>query len=995
MASPPSTSSSASTARASRRSKRDALAAGGQRGAILARRLAGRRAMNQAQPRRQVQQGRQEQSDTNSDADHSFEANFNDADDMHDANENRAVNSSPVKTPSTEISQSTSIDRTADLTNCSSLNQSDLGALNISPVKKKASPSKSNGGNGSSGYGYARHEYHFDSSPDATPDRMAAAGAGAPLPSRSPAHSSGTPTKAAQPMTPGTAAARHSQERRRNKSSPGGSPHIIQQVGSDLTDDDAYNSPYRHGAKGIGVNTNGQGGINRDELHGRQGNAFHRDRPDEARQGVTLGIGQHPGVRLAGSTGSSARRTSSGSGDQNLDMQMSAMDAALAASNGGGRPPTTPGRRSTTSSAKSSPRTPGRGSPSRTSTATPPRPQTQLRPSPPRQLHSPPKRGVIPLHEAQAAARAAASALNGSIPGYAYSPQTAMDSSFERNIYGPGDTTALSSSTISSSTNNGAGDDDDGSGSDGGDGDDPLLDTSFESIVKEFTLDSSYVMEDAECELEEGEEAPDDEILMDDGLDDLEAFAAKAKAQAQAMAGAKTSSENQNSPARSAGSRSSRSSCSSNNVAERIAAVRQEVREADARGEWVSFDDDNGSDGGSSAFGTPHSGMDDNAVGAARVWPPPQTPTRSPPSSAGVSPAKATEASPDRSNGLSTDGDEHTIPSVSTATEGTERTNNMTPSRPNMLVVSTPRRSPPRGIITPSRIGVGANYGVSPGRFAAGVRLMDDDNTTIRTDDESYKFMTPQRAAQNGASVVPGTPVKPSTPLGLNSPTAGTPDTERDISFESSNDLNVTLDTIQANNTTSMIENEAALNLSFDARSVESDALQTVDDKSLGTRVSTSANSDVNSVVQEYNTKTGSKVIPGRSGYDNKEACGIFREFEDFLQSGFYDLADEFADSLRDFSKKVGYICVGDDEMKRLRNGDNNSDDRSRASSSGSSCSSRRGRRHQRLNRIMSTQRLRRVSSNRSHATSDSDNSRPVGRVPSRTGHQVKESFAC
>ena len=72
-----------------------------------------------------------------------------------------------------------------------------------------------------------------------------------------------------------------------------------------------------------------------------------------------------------------------------------------------------------------------------------------------------------------------------------------------------------------------------------------------------------------------------------------------------------------------------------------------------------------------------------------------------------------------------------------------------------------------------------------------------------------------------------------------------------------------------------MANDAASMNLSF-----ESDALQTVGDKSLGTRVS--ADSDDNSVVQAYTTKAGSKVIPGRSGHDDKEACGILREFEEF-----------------------------------------------------------------------------------------------------------------
>ena len=877
-------SASSRSTRAIRRSKRDAPAV---------RRMANRRALNdQHQAHRPQQQVEQPDIDYSFDAqfdeaDHTFEANFDEAfatNEVHTANHIiTSRNTNTNNSHSSPVKPTESIDQTADLTNNSSsssslMNQSStvhLGALNISPVKKTKSFSPSS----SSSAKYNSHDssgYNFDASPDRRSDTTGSrypvdpAAAIAPLsrsPVRSPTSSPNKPpssTRKAQPMTPGTAAATYalnSQERK--KSSPGGSPHIIQTVGSDLTDDDAHGSPYRHATDASG--------------------------------------------------------------------EMGAIKKS----------PTTPGRRSSTSnshSAKSSPRTPARGSPSRTPNGTPPRPpsstaqtQTQSRSSPPRQLYSPPKRGVIPLHEAQAAVRAAASAINGTFgnASFPYAPQTAMNSSFDRNIYGPGDTTAR----------------DDGSADNGDDANNPL-DTSFESIVREFTLDSSYVMEDDEYELvvEEGT-APDDEILIDDGLDDLEVFAAKAKAKARARAKAESSSP--------------------------------KGRDADSCGEWVSFEEE---DGSSDAFGTPHSGMDDdyNVVGGERVWPPPQTPTRSPPSSAG----KANETSPDRSNGESTNGDDSdpldtSVESVSTG--GTKRTNNRTPSRPNNLVVSTPRRSPPRGIVTPSRIGAG----VSPGRLAAGVSLMDDDNTTIRTDDESYKYMTPQRAvAQYGVKVVPGTPVKPGTPLGLSSPSAGTPDTERDISFESNNELNTTVgtvDTIQANNTTmSMMANAAELNLSY-----ESDALQTVDDKSPGTRVS--ADSEDKSIVQEYNTKTGSKVIPGRSGHDDKEACGILREFEEFLEFGLYELVDDLADTVKDFGKTM---CAGGKHL-RWGEGDDTSQDSSR-------CSSRMDRRKQRLNRIMSTQRLRRISSNRSTATADSSDSRQLAaRVPSRTGHQVKESFAC
>ena len=444
----------------------------------------------------------------------------------------------------------------------------------------------------------------------------------------------------------------------------------------------------------------------------------------------------------------------------------------------------------------------------------------------------------------------------------------------------------------------------------------------------------------------------------------------------------------------SRGSRGSRSSSRSATVAERIAAVKLEVIEADSRGEWVSFDDD--ANGVDRSYSSLDAGPDSSPFGrGANVWPPPATPNRSPPSSAvvspitpngaGVSPIRSArnmmakkmtpprmaaddsaawttnETSPDRSNGDDT-----------ASTDGTRRTNNMTPNRIGLR--QTPRRSPSRGIVTPSRLtpsrvdtpsllgGQQRVYGISPGRFAAGRHLIDDDNTTIRTDD-SYKYMTPQRL-RKGSEFVAVTPVKPNTPLGLNSTLNSTPATEcGDISFESNSQLNLTADTIQADNTTmSMIFNEVNNILSTTAISEANAAgadntdapllrIDTMDDKSLASRLDTSADPEINSVVREHSTKAGSRAIPGMTRRGKKETCGMIREVEEF----FDDLAEEMFES---FSEKFDQLCVGEDD-KRARGKEG-------------SGRNRPGRRSERLTRIVSRQRQRRVNASMK-CTADSE----------------------
>ena len=88
----------------------------------------------------------------------------------------------------------------------------------------------------------------------------------------------------------------------------------------------------------------------------------------------------------------------------------------------------------------------------------------------------------------------------------------------------------------------------------------------------------------------------------------------------------------------------------------------------------------------------------------------------------------------------------------------------------------------------------------------------------------------------------------------------------------------------------------------------------------------------------------------------------------------FDALADDFVDSMKDFTMRVGFLCVGEDELKALPKGRSNV-----------------RRRSDRLARIMSS------SSSMSYSTTDSNDalSSNPSRPPSRSGHRVKETFAC
>ena len=850
----------------------------------------------------------------------------------------------------TSASTSTSVDRTADLTMTDSLlerTQSHGGLDNNDNDADNDTFGRADaagGGSSSDGGGME--------SPNVSPVKKSRA-ASAPPSVGTPGRPSSPPK--VQPPTPGTAAASYALEEQRRQS--------LERVGSDLTEDDDDD----------GNITNIYGG----------GSTYVSD------------------LAVLGAKDANQRPSEVGYAT-------------------GGKPPTTTGRR-----VSGSPLTPAR----RSSPRSGPKSSPKSSPSANRLLASPPKRSrrhVISPHEVGAAAQAAAWAVAGSVDGininassFPGSPHTAMDASFAS-------AGSSSHSNSLSHVNNGSRDhsllddvDTSFESTVGGDDVDVAgVDTSFESIVKEFTLDSSFVREEEEEEeedntVEEGG-APDDEVWIDDGLDDLKARA-RARAKANSKASKQTSPNGMNTSFGSRGSRVSRSSGRSGTVAERIAAVKLEVMEADSRGEWVSFDDDtHGNGDGLSSSSSSDAMLSDSPYGrGGKVWPPPATPNRSPPSSAvvspitpngaGVSPIRSSrnavvgkemtpprmaaddgaawttkETSPDRSNGDDT-----------ASTDGTQRTNNMTPNRIGLH--RTPRRSPSRGIVTPSRLtpsrvdtptilgGHQGVYGISPGRFAAGRHLMDDDNTTIRTDD-SYKYMTPQRL-RNGSEFVAVTPVKPNTPLGLNSTLNSTPATEcGDISFESNNQLNVTADTIQADNTTmSMIFNEVNNILSTTAISEanavgadDTDApllrIDTMEDKSIASRLDTSADSEINSVVREHSTKAGSRVIPGMTRRGDNEACGMFREVEEF----FDELAEEMFES---FSEKFDQLCVGEDD-KRARGEEG-------------SGHIRPGRRSERLTRIVSRQRQRRVNASmKSQCTADSE-------IMTDRLEVANETFAC
>eukprot|EP00562_Extubocellulus_spinifer_P027645 CAMPEP_0178639016 /NCGR_PEP_ID=MMETSP0698-20121128/15226_1 /TAXON_ID=265572 /ORGANISM="Extubocellulus spinifer, Strain CCMP396" /LENGTH=969 /DNA_ID=CAMNT_0020279297 /DNA_START=530 /DNA_END=3440 /DNA_ORIENTATION=+ len=258
--------------------------------------------------------------------------------------------------------------------------------------------------------------------------------------------------------------------------------------------------------------------------------------------------------------------------------------------------------------------------------------------------------------------------------------------------------------------------------------------------------------------------------------------------------------------------------------------------------------------------------------------------------------------------------DVHTIPSISTTTDDTHQTNNKSPCRPGTLA-STPQR-PPRGISSPARRGTGSPahpyVGQSPGRF--GKRLIDDDSATILTEEGSYLFSTPQRKDKNNTVPLPSPP-----------PSAHR--SGKDESFESQNVLDVTSETITINNksvNSSITMNNKSINspserfnesstrlgtINSDAHTVGSETLQTVDDHDLGSP--TSVNDSDASFVVERNSKAGSRAIPGVSGHTNKEVCAMFHQVEEF----FDEVAADLQYSVKDLNRKLDYMCVGDDEV--------------------------------------------------------------------------------
>ena len=190
----------------------------------------------------------------------------------------------------------------------------------------------------------------------------------------------------------------------------------------------------------------------------------------------------------------------------------------------------------------------------------------------------------------------------------------------------------------------------------------------------------------------------------------------------------------------------------------------------------------------------------------------------------------------------------------------------------------------------------------------------------------------------------------------------------------------MTADTIQADNTTmSMIFNEVNNILSTTAISEanavgadDTDApllrIDTMEDKSLASRLDTSADSEINSVVREHSTKAGSRVIPGMTRRGDNEACGMFREVEEF----FDELAEEMFES---FSEKFDQLCVGEDDK--------------RAQGEEGSGRIRPGRRSERLTRIVSRQRQRRVNASmKSQCTADSE-------IMTDRLEVANETFAC
>ena len=136
-----------------------------------------------------------------------------------------------------------------------------------------------------------------------------------------------------------------------------------------------------------------------------------------------------------------------------------------------------------------------------------------------------------------------------------------------------------------------------------------------------------------------------------------------------------------------------------------------------------------------------------------------------------------------------------------------------------------------------------------------------------------------------------------------------------------------------------------------DTRTLGSDTLQTVDDRTPGTRVH--ANKSDSSFVVERTSKAGSRAIPGLSGHANKEVCGMLHQVEDF----FDEVAADLQYSMKDLNRKLDYMCVGGDEVGVRR----------RISGRSSSRRRRDGRKKERVKKILN----RRGSSN----TEDSETS--------------------
>lgn len=633
---------------------------------------------------------------------------------------------------------------------------------------------------------------------------------------------------------------------------------------------------------------------------------------ESAPQFVRLGIAPPPPATPSRNSGSGSGTTKRSSSNSNFSPAAAAAAAAVSVSSGGGGRIGGPADLDLTidTSQGSVPDdefsvitmgTPGRPTSKRTMIATPVRDSPAGTPgrrsnsgTPPQRLTSPPRPPRrIPQTSTFAVAVAAAP---GAYP--TKRPNHPLDESFDSSL--------------------GFGDPENG------------LETSFESCVGEFTA------------LDDGAhfgEIPDDELLIDDGLHHIDALVGRAK-------GGNGSGK----PGGGSGSGN----------------------------DWVTFD----APAQGAAFFTAQDGD------SSKVWPPavtpPVTPSHTPPTSAARDPKSGQfesgddyidrdpelEVGMDDDDGASAtgdgsndnnkhkptpshnetedeetdEGDLRTLPSISTETDNTHRTNNMSPRRPGMLV-STPQRPPPRGVVSPALTPTNVLVGQSPGRY--GRRLMDDDNTTIRTDEESDKFTTPQRKEKYS------TPQRPTKGSKHTSPATNANNTSKDESFELQNILDVTTETATINNksmkTTTFNDAYTTLvTVGSDFHTVGSDGLQTVDDQTLGTRVTVAEDEDDASFIVQHSTKTGSRVIPGLSGRDNKEVCGMFHEIEDF----FDELADDLTYSMKDFSRKLDYLCVGEDNVGGGRGrGRGSSGGRGRSSTRRSS--SRSGSKRDELKKIM------------------------------------------